>query len=298
VAVGDAVLLDEVDLDVAPGEWVNVVGPNGAGKTTLLRCIAGLRPYAGTVELGGSDAAARSRRERARLVALVPQSPVVPRGMTVSEYVLLGRTPHLSTFASETADDLAATGEAIEALELGPFVDRPVETLSGGERQRVIVARMLAQDAPVALLDEPTAALDVGHQQQVLDLIDGLRRVRGLTVVTTLHDLTLAGRYGERVVLLVGGRVVASGPATEVLTEELVARHYGARVRVIDDGDGPVVVPVRPAPVDLGPGPASPPGTTDPTVPADPATADAGGSGGGGSRRPRAGGGPAGSVRG
>jgi iron complex transport system ATP-binding protein len=252
VTAGSAVLLDDVAIDVAPGEWVNVVGPNGAGKTTLLRAVAGLRAHEGTIHLDGVDADSLTRRERARTVALVPQSPLVPRGMTVTDYVLLGRTPHLGPLATESAHDLAVVADAMELLELEPFAQRAVETLSGGERQRVIVARMLAQDAPIALLDEPTAALDVGHQQQVLELVDSLRRIRRLTVVATMHDLTLAGRYGERVVLLVGGRVVASGTAADVFTEEIVGRHYGAHVRVIDDGDGPIVVPVRGARVQPG----------------------------------------------
>src|SRR5690606_2670095 len=163
-----------VDLDVAPSEWVNLVGPNGAGKTTFLRAVAGLVPHGGTIDVGGRSAHQLGRRELARQVALVPQLPLVPPGMTVADYVLLGRTPHLAPLATESADDLAATADAIELLELGPFANRPVDTLSGGERQRVVVARLVAQDAPVALLDEPTAALDVGHQQQVLDLVDQL----------------------------------------------------------------------------------------------------------------------------
>ncbi len=135
--------------------------------------------------------------------------------------------------------------DALTSLDLLPFADRLVTTLSGGERQRVLIARALAQGSPIVLLDEPTTALDVGHQQQVLEVIDRLRRERGLTVVTTMHDLTLAGQYAERLVLLDNGRVVVDGPAGDVLTEDNLARYYGARVRIIHDGGRPVVLPLR-----------------------------------------------------
>ena len=245
VRAGRATILSGVDLAVGAGEWVNLVGPNGGGKTTLLRAFAGLRPFEGRVELDGRDATGMGRRELARTVGLVPQSPVVPAGMTVAQYVLLGRTPHQSPLAAESAADRAAAAGALRDLDLGDLADRAVDTLSGGERQRVVVARLVAQATPVALLDEPTAALDVGHQQQVLDLVERLRRDRPLTVVATLHDRTLAGQSGDRVALLVGGRVVADGPARDVLTEEAVRHHYGARVRIVDGEDGPLGLPVR-----------------------------------------------------
>jgi iron complex transport system ATP-binding protein len=165
--------------------------------------------------------------------------------MTVAHYLLLGRTPHLRPLGAETAHDIAVATTALERLDLLPLADRVVTTLSGGERQRVLVARLLAQDAPVALLDEPTTALDVGHQQQVLDLVDALRHDHALTVVATMHDLTLAAQYGDRVALLDGGRLAATGSATDVLTAEGLSALYGARVRVIRDGDSLVVVPFR-----------------------------------------------------
>ena len=245
VSVGSAVLLDGIALDVQPGEWLNVVGPNGSGKTTLLRVLAGLTSASGTVCVQGRDVATFRRQEWARHVGLVPQSPVVPAGMTVAQYVLLGRTPHIGPLGSEGPEDLAAASAAIERLDLRAFVDRKVETLSGGERQRVIVARLLAQDTPIVLLDEPTTALDVGHQQQVLDLVEELRSHHELTVVATMHELTVAGQYGDRMALLSKGRLVADGPADEVLTEETLATYYGARVRVLPSDDGPIVVPVR-----------------------------------------------------
>ena len=221
VAFDGVEVLRGVDLWVPPGGWVTVVGPNGAGKSTLLRAVGGIVDATGSIDLGGRPAA-----EMARLVALVPQEPVIPRGMRVVDYVLLGRTAHLGFFEAEGAADLDVAVKALADLDAGPLADRTVDTLSGGERQRIVIARALAQESPVLLLDEPTTALDVGHQQEVLDLVDRLRAERNLTVLATMHDLTLAGQYADWL-------------------EEAVARHYGARVRVVPDEAGPIVVPVR-----------------------------------------------------
>ena len=237
-------VLRGVDLDVASGGWVTVVGPNGAGKSTLLRAAAGVVTAAGSISLGGRPVDGLTRRELARLVALVSQEPVVPTGMRVVDYVLLGRTAHLGFFEPEGKRDLTVVASALDALDARHLADRVVDTLSGGERQRIVVARALAQESPVLLLDEPTTALDMGHQQETLELVDRLRSERNLTVLATMHDLTLAGQYADRLVMLVAGQVVADGPAAEVLTAEAVAHHYGARFRVIDDATGPIVVPV------------------------------------------------------
>ena len=245
VTLGTREVLTGLDLAVARGQWAVIVGPNGAGKSTLLRYLAGLVEGRGTVHLDGRPATSLRRRERARLVALVPQSPVVPDGIRVVDYVLLGRTPHLRPLGVEGPTDLAAVHDALAHLELLDMADRVMSTLSGGERQRVLIARALAQGAPIVLLDEPTTALDVGHQQQVLDLVERLRGEHGLTVVSTMHDLTLAGQYGERLLLLDEGRIVVDGPAAEVLTERNLARHYGARVRIIHDQGRPAVLPLR-----------------------------------------------------
>jgi iron complex transport system ATP-binding protein len=245
VSLGDRQVLAGVDLAVARGEWLSIVGPNGAGKSTLLRYLTGAVPGAGDVHLAGRPFGALSRRERAVLVALVPQSPVIPIGMRVVDYVLLGRTPHIRPLGVEGPHDLAAVHDALTHLDLLGLAGREVTTLSGGERQRVLIARALAQGASLVLLDEPTTALDVGHQQQVLELVDELRRAHDLTVVTTMHDLTLAGQYADRLLLLDQGRVVVEGPADEVLTEENLASYYGARVRIIHDGGRPVVLPIR-----------------------------------------------------
>jgi iron complex transport system ATP-binding protein len=245
VSLGGTEILSGVDLTVAAGEWVTVIGPNGAGKSTLLRAVGGRLAHRGSISLNGTHVSALSRRELARTAAVVAQTPVVPPGMTVIDYVLLGRTPYISPLGRESARDLAVVNGVLDRLDLVPFVERLLATLSGGERQRVFLARALAQEAPLLLLDEPTSALDIGHQQDVLDLVDDLRRDRNLTVLATMHDLSVAGEYADRLVLMAGGRVVAAGPPAEVLTEELLTTQYRARVKVLKGAHGPIVVPVR-----------------------------------------------------
>jgi iron complex transport system ATP-binding protein len=239
-------VLRDLDLTVPGGARLGLIGPNGSGKTTLLRAVAGLVPHRGQVQIGDAPPGSLSRRELARRIALVPQTPAVPAGITVSDYVLLGRTPYIPYLGTETRRDLAIVADVLDHLDLGAFAGRALDSLSGGERQRAVLARALAQQAPVLLLDEPTTGLDVGHQQQVMELVDTLRRDLELTVVSAMHDLTLAGQFADQLVLLDGGRVAAAGPARAVLTEEAIARHYHASVRVLEDpGGGTVVVPVR-----------------------------------------------------
>jgi iron complex transport system ATP-binding protein len=244
VRFGAVEAVRELSFSLEDGGWVALIGPNGAGKTSALRALAGLVPYEGRIVLGGSDARALGRRARARLVAFVPQKPETPPELTVAEYVLLGRTPHISYLGGEGRRDREAAARALQRLDLGSFAGRPLGSLSGGELQRAVLARALAQEAPILLLDEPTTALDLGRQQLVLELVDALRR-DGLTVVTTMHDLTLAGQYAERLVLLDGGLVVAEGAAADVLSAPNVAAHYGASVRVVEDEGGVFVLPVR-----------------------------------------------------
>jgi len=246
VRLGGAQVVDRLSCVIEHGEWIALIGPNGAGKTTALRAIAGLVDFEGRISVLEHDARALARNQLARRIALVPQVPLIPGHITVRGYVLLGRTPHLGYFGTERRADQHAVDAALEQLDLVPFAQRRLDTLSGGERQRATLARALAQDAPVLLLDEPTAALDMGRQQQVLEIVDRLRTDRGLTVVSTMHDLTLAGQYAERLLLLDGGRLVAAGNADEVLTRALITEHYGAEVEVVDSpGSGFVVVPVR-----------------------------------------------------
>jgi iron complex transport system ATP-binding protein len=227
-----------------PGEWVVLIGPNGAGKTSVLRAMCGLLQFDGEILVDGRDVRSLSRRELARIVAFVPQAPETPHELTVAEYVLLGRTPHIGYFAAEGSADRRAAASALDRLELSPFAERALGSLSGGELQRVVLARALAQEAPILLLDEPTTALDLGRQQQALELIDSLR-TDGLTVVSTMHDLTLAGQYAARLLLLDRGVVVAEGTPEEVLSVANLSAHYDARVRVVHDEDGIFVLPLR-----------------------------------------------------
>lgn len=245
VSIDGVGILHGVDLSVDSGEWVTVIGPNGAGKSTLLRAIGGSLPHEGSILIGGTETGALPRRKRAQLVASVAQHPVVPPGMRVLDYVLLGRTPYISPLGRESAADIAIARQRIRELDLTGFADRELTTLSGGERQRVFLARALAQDAPLLLLDEPTSSLDIGHQQEVLELVDSLRAEHGLTVLATMHDLSIAGEYADRIALLAAGKVAAMGRPEQVLTEELLREHYRARVRVIAGEFGPIIVPVR-----------------------------------------------------
>ncbi len=227
---------------VKPGEWLCVIGPNGAGKSSLLRAIAGVTSHDGRILVDGSPLSARSSRRRAQLIAFVPQSPVLPSGMTGAEYVVLGRNPFVTHFGRETHHDYSMARDVIERLDLVHLASRDVETLSGGERQRLVIARAIAQEAPILLLDEPTSALDIGHQQQALELVDKLRREHGLTVVSAMHDLTLAGIYSDRLVLMHAGHCVAQGSAEDVLRPETLGEFYGVSVRVHREADGTIVV--------------------------------------------------------
>jgi iron complex transport system ATP-binding protein len=227
---------------VRSGEWLGLIGPNGAGKSSLLRAVVGVVESTGDVVVDGASLSLRSRRRRAELVAYVPQAPVIPDDMTGFEYVLLGRSPYVSYFGTESRHDKAMAANVLERLELGEFAGRRLGTLSGGERQRLVIARALAQEAPILLLDEPTSALDIGHQQQALELVARLRRDHGLTVVSAMHDLTLAGLYSDRLALLHEGQCVARGPAADVLRAETLAEFYGVRVTVHHEPDGTVVV--------------------------------------------------------
>lgn len=247
VLLGGRPVVDRIDATVDEGEWIALIGPNGAGKTTLLRAIARLVPFAGSIALEGRATADMHRAELSRLLALVPQEPSTPPWMTVGEYVLLGRTPHLGLLAKEGRRDREAAGQALARLDLLDYRERRLGTLSGGEKQRVVVARAIAQEARIVLLDEPTASLDIGHQQQAFDLLDVLRGESGLTLVAAMHDLTLAAQYADRMLLLDAGRVAAEGAPPEVLTEPLIARHYDARIQVVSVDGRIAVVPSRPA---------------------------------------------------
>ena len=246
VHLGSTWVVRDVTLTVPQDSWLALVGPNGAGKSTLLRCVAGLVRCTGAVRVDGRDLATMSRREVARLIAYVPQQPVFPADMTGAEYVLLGRTAHAGPFGSFSARDRAVASHVLDRLDLGSFADRRVGAMSGGERQRIVLARALAQEAPVLLMDEPTSALDLGRRVEVLELVDRLRVERGLTVVTAVHDLTLAGQFADTLALMEGGRLLVHDRSEQVLREDVLGAAFGAPVRVLRHEGDLVVLSARP----------------------------------------------------
>jgi iron complex transport system ATP-binding protein len=235
-----------VSLSVAAGEVLGLVGPNGSGKTTLIRVVTGgVRDSSGDVTLMGKDAAEMNASERARLVAVVPQNPALPDAFSAFEAVLMGRTPHLGLLQGESARDVETARRSMEATATWELAERTLGELSGGERQRVVLARALAQETPLLLLDEPTAHLDIGHQGSVLGLVRRLCRTEGKGALAVVHDLTLAGQYCDRLVLLRDGEVAAEGGPEETLQRTLLEDVYGARVSVFahPETGRPVVAP-------------------------------------------------------
>ncbi|MCY3563448.1 MAG: ABC transporter ATP-binding protein [Acidimicrobiia bacterium] len=253
VVLGETRVVDGVSLRVDRGEWLGLIGPNGAGKTTLLRAITGGATIeTGEVSYGAGDLSQLGARRRARLMAVVPQHPVVPWGMAVADYVLLGRTAHMGWLGRETSHDLDVARRAVVEMGLEKLSTRRLDELSGGELQRAVLARALTQAAPLLILDEPTSSLDVGHGQQMMEMVDRLRGEQGLTVISALHDLTLAAQFCDRLVMMAGGKAILEGPPGAVITERSLRDHYGASVRVLTGPDfGVVVIPLR---SDNGPG--------------------------------------------
>jgi iron complex transport system ATP-binding protein len=229
----EIVALHNVSLTLSPGEIVGLVGPNGSGKTTLIRAVTGvLRPDAGQITLAGHKTRNLRPVRLARLVAVVPQEPVLPAAFTALACVLMGRTPHLRLLQNEGAHDLEVARRAMMATDTWPLADRLLGELSGGERQRVVVARALAQETPALLLDEPTAHLDLGHQASILGLMRRFSRDDGKAVLAVVHDLTLAARYCDRLVMLHNGSVAAAGLPADVLTAGRLRSVYSASVDV------------------------------------------------------------------
>ena len=246
VKAGAKTLINDVTLSVEAGTWLTIIGPNGAGKTSLVETVAGIRKIdAGSIAITGQDIGGLSERERARLVALVPQNPFVPSGMSVRDYVALGRTAYHGMMRAPSAGDRAIVDSVIERLSLQEFAKRNVATLSGGERQRMVLARTLAQSTMVVVLDEPITGLDLRHQMDLLELLKKEVADCGLTVLATLHDLTLAGQFADRLVLLDKSQVVLDGPARDVIRNAELANRYGMQLRVVDVDGADVVVPVR-----------------------------------------------------
>ena len=246
VQIGDVSILKDVSVSIEPGERIAVVGPNGAGKSTLLAVMAGLRKASGRILIDGQNINGMSPREKAQILSYVPQQPEIPAGMTVASYVLLGRSPHLSFLGMEGPDDYRIAEEVLAQFDLSEMAQRTLESLSGGELQRCHLAQAIVQETPVIFLDEPTAALDLGHQQQVLDRIRRIREERQLTVVMTMHDLSLASQHSDRIILMFEGQIAAQGPPSEVLEPTRLSDLYGAQVKVLKiDGDLVVVPSVR-----------------------------------------------------
>ena len=236
VAYGDAVVLDGLDLAVPCGEVTAIVGANGCGKSTLLRALARLlAPRAGHVTLDGRAIGTLPSREVARRLGVLPQSPVVPEGLTVEDLVARGRYPHQGLFRQWSRQDERAVEAALAATATAGFRDRPVDELSGGQRQRAWIAMTLAQETELMLLDEPTTYLDLAHQIEVLDLLDGLVAEQGRTVVMVLHDLNQACRYADRLVALRDGRVHTAGAPVDVVDADFVHDVFGLDAHVIED---------------------------------------------------------------
>lgn len=243
-AYGERQVLNGLDLEADQGTVTALAGPNGVGKSTLLRAIAGaLRLDQGEILVMGRDITGMSGRDRAKLVGMVPQNPDLPRGTTALEVTLMGRNPHLGLLSWETSADVEVAMDALRLTDADELAERPVDQLSGGERQRVAIAMALAQQTPVVLLDEPTASLDLAYQPAIMRLLRELAEA-GKTVVTAVHDLTLAGQFCDSVALVGEGRVVAVGPPETTLTPEAIRQVYGAETLVLEHPETgkPIVV--------------------------------------------------------
>jgi iron complex transport system ATP-binding protein len=247
LAYDGRVVIDGLDLEIPDGRITAIVGPNASGKSTLLRGLARLmRPEAGRVTLDGRDVRAFAPREFARRVAVLPQQPVAPDGVLVADLVARGRHPHRGWFGGRSSDDDRIVAEVLEATGTADLAERSVSELSGGQRQRVWIAMALAQRAGIMLLDEPTSFLDVSHQLELLDLLTESNRQLGTTVVMVLHELNLAARYADHLVVVDGGRIAAAGEPAAVLTAETVGTAFELDCVVTEDpiAGSPMVVPI------------------------------------------------------
>lgn len=239
-------VIDDLDLTIAPGRVSMIIGANASGKSTLLGVFARLNaPLAGTVELDEADVASIPRRRFAQTVGLLPQQPTSPDGITVAELVARGRHPHRGVFSRWSTQDTRIVDEAMAKTGVAVLADRPVGDLSGGQRQRAWIAMALAQSPRILLLDEPTTFLDLSHQIEVLDLLVQLNRAEGTTIVVVLHELNLAARYADELIVMSGGRVVAQGAPSDVLTREVVAEAFSLDALVMDDPltGTPLIIP-------------------------------------------------------
>lgn len=233
---GETPVLGGICFGVALGEMLAIVGPNGAGKTTLLKVISGLlKVRRGSVLVNGQDIHIMRPRERARLISVVSQNPQIPEGFTALEIVLMGRNAHLGLLQWEGPRDIEIALAAMECTGTVDLASRLLTTLSGGERQRVFIARAVAQDAALLILDEPTAHLDIGFQSAILDTIERIRLTRAITVIAAMHDLTLASQYCDRMAILYEGRIAAVGRPSEVMQPEIISTAFDVGVRIVED---------------------------------------------------------------
>jgi iron complex transport system ATP-binding protein len=237
VNYGDRTVLDSISIEIPTGTWTSIIGPNGAGKTTLLKSLLGMNPYSGSIKFGDIEAFQDLKRN----IAFVPQRPQVPVGMTVREYVTLGRAKR-DGWGREKRAGKTLVQETLKSMQLVGLQDQPVSRISGGEVQRVLIARAIVQEPEIILMDEPTSALDLHHQISTLNQIEILKKA-GVTVLSTMHDITLGAMYAERIVLMRDGKVMLDGNAASVIhSEELKsAFDHGISVHTLEDGHAVIV---------------------------------------------------------
>ncbi|MEU3202390.1 ABC transporter ATP-binding protein [Streptomyces cyaneofuscatus] len=255
VGYGGRAVIDDLDVVIPSGVVTTIIGPNGCGKSTLLRTLTRLlKPASGTVVLDGEDIDRLRTRDVAKKLGLLPQAPVAPEGLTVGDLVARGRHPHQSWLRQWSSDDAEVVERALAMTGVADLADRPVDSLSGGQRQRVWISMTLAQGTDLLLLDEPTTYLDLAHAIDVLDLVDDLHE-SGCTVVMVLHDLNLATRYSDNLIVMRAGSILAQGHPRDVITAELLHEAFGLQAKVIDDpvGDRPLIVPIGRTHVQLEP---------------------------------------------
>ncbi|PWK88375.1 iron complex transport system ATP-binding protein [Lentzea atacamensis] len=246
VGYADRVVLDNLDITIPTGVITTVIGPNGCGKSTLLRTLSRLlKPRQGTVLLDGHDIARLKTKDIAKRMGLLPQTPIAPEGLTVADLVARGRHPHQSWLRQWSSDDAEIVEKALHMTGVADLAQRPVDSLSGGQRQRVWISMTLAQGTDLLLLDEPTTYLDLAHAIDVIDLVDDLHE-GGCTIVMVLHDLNLAVRYSDNLIVMKSGSIVAQGHPSEVITSELLLDTFGLQAKVIDDpvSERPLIVPI------------------------------------------------------
>ncbi len=250
VGYGGAPVVDDLTFDVPDGKVTSIIGPNGCGKSTLLRTLARLlKPSSGQVRLDGEPIGSIATREISQRLALLPQSPIAPEGLLVRDLVGRGRHPHQRWFSQWSPEDEQVVEHALVMTDTAGLRDRPLDQLSGGQRQRAWIAMTLAQDTDLVLLDEPTTYLDLAHQIEVLDLVTRLNRERGRTVAMVLHDLNLAARYSDVIVVMDDGAIVAQGPPVEIFTTEMLRTVFGLEADILADPRTglPILVPVSSA---------------------------------------------------